>query len=109
MIVKACPFCGGKPYLEESQRGFVDGKSTKVCYVRCKNCNARSSRVNLADYHCSSYSADAIAKVIESWNKRVESVQEFEITGHRKNKVAEINMDEYTQWLNQHKEESAVS
>ena len=80
MIVKACPFCGGKPYIEESQRGFVNGQSTKVCFVRCKWCNARSNRVDLKDYNCSSYSSDAIADVVETWNRRAESVREYNIT-----------------------------
>ena len=79
MIVKACPFCGGKPYIEESSRGFINGESTRVCFVRCKICNARSERVNLKDYGCSSYSSQAIADVVASWNKRAGDVREFDL------------------------------
>lgn len=71
MILKACPFCGGKPTIEESQRGFVNGKSTHVCFVRCKQCNARSERVDIEAYGHTSYSSEAVQKVSESWNKRI--------------------------------------
>ena len=73
MIVKSCPFCGGRPYIEESQRGFVGGKSTHVCYVRCRNCNARSQRLNIEDFGHTSRSAEAIEKVVAAWNVRVYS------------------------------------
>lgn len=79
MIVKSCPFCGGKPYIEESQRGYIDGKSTKVCFVRCKWCNARSPRVNLLDYGRTSYSAEAIKDVVEAWNKRATETREYNL------------------------------
>ena len=71
MIVKSCPFCGGKPYIEESQRGFVGGKSTHVCFVRCRDCNARSERVNIEDYGHTSRSSEAIERVVAAWNARV--------------------------------------
>lgn len=73
MIIKSCPFCGGKPYVEESQRGFVGGKSTHVCYVRCKSCNARSQRLNIEDFGHTSRSSEAIEKVVAAWNVRVYS------------------------------------
>lgn len=79
MKIKACPFCGGKPYIEESQRGFINGQSTKVCFIRCKWCNARSPRVDLADYGCTSYSSEAIKDVVEAWNKRAETIKEYDI------------------------------
>lgn len=81
--LKTCPFCGGRPYLEESQRGFVNGKSTHVCFVRCSVCNARSERVDLSDYGCSSYCGDAIKIVSESWNNRVEDTETVEIMTKR--------------------------
>ena len=71
MILKSCPFCGGKPYIEESQRGFVQGKSTKVCYVRCKDCNARSQRLDIQDFGHTSRSSEAIEKIVAAWNVRV--------------------------------------
>lgn len=79
MIVKACPFCGGKPYIEESQRGYINGKSTKVCYVRCRECNARSNKVDVADYNCSSRSSEAIRDVVKAWNMRADSCKEYDI------------------------------
>ena len=79
MMIKSCPFCGGKPYIEESQRGFMGGKSTKVCFVRCKQCNARSNKVDLANYNCKSRSAQAIRDVVEQWNKRTTETKEFDI------------------------------
>lgn len=66
-----CPYCGGEPMLERSFRAFVDGKSTKVAFVRCTNCNARSGRVNLSDYGHTSNSNEAENKAIELWNRRV--------------------------------------
>lgn len=68
--IKECPFCGGKPYLEKSHRAFIDGKSTKVAFVRCTKCNARSGRVKISDFGHSSKSQEAENQVIEAWNKR---------------------------------------
>lgn len=81
--LKTCPFCGGKPYLEESSRGFANGNSTHVCFVRCKECNARSPRVDLAEFNCSSSSAEAIALVTEAWNSRVSNIEEIDILTKR--------------------------
>lgn len=69
--MKVCPFCGGKPYLERSHRAFVDGKPTKVTFVRCSVCNARSGRVNISDYEHTSHSIEAENKAIEMWNRRM--------------------------------------
>lgn len=74
MIVKTCPFCGGMPYIEEHSRGYVNGQSTRVCYVRCKECNARSPRVDLKDYGVTSHSPKAIQDVVDAWNKRAVAV-----------------------------------
>ena len=75
MYLKTCPFCGGKPYLEKASRGFVGGQPAKVCYVRCKSCNARSERVNIADFGHTSYSGEAIKQVAEAWNSRVDNTE----------------------------------
>ena len=77
ITLKSCPFCGGKPFIEDSQRGFIDGKITKVCFIRCSVCNARSERVNVKDYGKSSRSIEAINHVAESWNKRDRFVTEY--------------------------------
>lgn len=78
MTIKACPFCGGKPYIERSSRGFVGGVSTKVCYVRCLCCNARSPRLDLSKEQRKSR---AVREVIEKWNDRSASTQEFYVKG----------------------------
>lgn len=65
-----CPFCGGKAYLEPNHRAFVDGKTTRVAFVRCVKCNARSGRAKLSDYGRTSHSGCAENDVIAAWNKR---------------------------------------
>jgi Lar family restriction alleviation protein len=71
-----CPFCGGEARLEENSRGFIGGESTKICYVWCKKCNARSGRVKLTDYGRTSHSAEAINDVVSLWNRRSEAQTE---------------------------------
>ena len=72
VYLKPCPFCGGRAYLERSSRGFVNGESTRVAFVRCTQCNARSGREKLSDYGCTSTSSEACHKVSAAWNKRVQ-------------------------------------
>lgn len=69
--LKPCPFCGGKAYIESSHRAFINAKSTKVAFIRCRECNARSGRFELSDYGCTSHSSEACNKAIEAWNRRV--------------------------------------
>lgn len=73
--IKKCPFCGGRPFIESSHRAFIDGKTTKVAFVRCSKCNARSGRVNLSDFNRTSYSTDANEKVVQAWNQRINPYQ----------------------------------
>ena len=68
--LKPCPFCGGKAYLEGQARGFVNGSSTRVAYVRCTVCNARSGRIDIADFGRSSHSIDAEREAVAKWNRR---------------------------------------
>ena len=68
--LKPCPFCGGEAYLERSSRAFVNAKTTKVAFVRCMKCNARSGRVNLSDYGRTSASFEAEQKAVSLWNRR---------------------------------------
>ena len=42
--LKPCPFCGGKPYLETRHRAFINGETTRVAFVRCTECEARTQR-----------------------------------------------------------------
>lgn len=71
--LKPCPFCGGRAYLERSSRGFINGESTRIAYVRCTKCEARSGRAKLTDYGHTSSSSEAVNAVVERWNKRYET------------------------------------
>lgn len=71
--IKFCPFCGGKPYLEQNSRNFVNGESTRVAYVRCTECHARSERFRLTDFGHTSHSTEAETKAVEAWNRRVDN------------------------------------
>lgn len=66
-----CPFCGGEAYLERNHRAFVQGQSTKVTFVRCRRCNARTARFELARFGRSSHSAEAERLAKEAWNRRI--------------------------------------
>lgn len=57
--------------LEDSSRGFVNGKSTRVAYVRCISCEARSGKVDIHAYTESIRSSKATDIVVELWNSRV--------------------------------------
>ena len=70
--LKPCPFCGGKPYLETHHRAFINAQTTKVAFVRCRSCEARTQRFELRDFGCTSNSAKANEKAIEAWNRRAE-------------------------------------
>ena len=70
--LKPCPFCGGEAYLEKSHRAFIAGATSKVSFVRCKKCNARSGRFEISSFGHSSYSARSEQKAIEAWNRRVQ-------------------------------------
>lgn len=66
-----CPFCGGKAYLETAHRAFIQGETTKVAYVRCTKCNARSGRFELRDFGKSAHSHEANEMAVNAWNARV--------------------------------------
>lgn len=72
--LKPCPFCGGKARLEKSSRGFIEGKSTRIAYVYCLECNARSPRFKLEDFGSTSHSMKANELAIEAWNRRTDGV-----------------------------------
>lgn len=68
--LKPCPFCGGKAYLETNHRAFIKAQTTKVAYVRCLNCNARTQRIELAKYGKTSHSIEADNEAVQAWNRR---------------------------------------
>ncbi len=68
--LKSCPFCGGEAVIEKNHRAFINGVSTRVSFVHCKKCNARTGRFKLEDYGCTSHSNTAVKNAIEAWNKR---------------------------------------
>lgn len=67
--MKTCPFCGGMPYLERNHRAFINAKTTRVAFVRCKDCNARSCRYELGDNP-----AEAKQMAVDHWNMRYKGV-----------------------------------
>ncbi len=73
--LKNCPFCGGESILEYNHRAFINGQTTKVSFVRCKVCNARSGRFKLTDFGCTSHSKEANEKAVDAWNKRDNAVE----------------------------------
>ena len=68
--LKPCPHCGGEAYLERKHRAFINAQSTRVAFVRCTVCNARSGRYKLEDYGSSNHSQAAEQLAVESWNRR---------------------------------------
>lgn len=70
--LKPCPFCGGKPYLETHHRAFIKAKTTRVAFVRCRECEARTQRFELTDFGRTSHSEEANKKAIEAWNRRAD-------------------------------------
>lgn len=65
-----CPFCGGKAYLKKNHRAFINAQSTRVTFVRCEKCNARTGRFELRDFGTSSHCKEAEQKAIKAWNTR---------------------------------------
>ena len=68
--LKPCPHCGEEAYLERKHRAFINAKSTRVAFVRCTVCNARSGRYKLEDYGSPNHSQAAEQLAVESWNRR---------------------------------------
>ena len=76
--LKACPFCGGRPYIESRIRGFVNGESARVAYVRCTDCNARTDRIPI-----SIGQAKAVDAVVNKWNARYNAIGYIQVGDHR--------------------------
>ena len=102
--IRNCPHCRGKAVLETSHRAFIGGKSTKVAYVRCTVCNARSGREKLTDYGRTSYSSEANERAIRAWNRRSDAIPIAWLKEQRERMIdAEQNAPEqaisYVMWL----------
>ncbi len=61
-----CPFCGGEPYLENNHRAFVKAVSTRVALVRCRQCDAKSSKFDIKVHG----RAGACHAAVNAWNRR---------------------------------------
>lgn len=103
MKIKNCPFCGGKPYLERSHRAFIKAQTTRVAFVRCTECDARTGRVELSKYGNTSHSAKAEEEAIKLWNNRqpmqniVKRLEKLtEIVMSKSEKAAELRMEKHT-------------
>lgn len=69
--LKPCPHCGGEAYLERRHWAFINAQTTRVAFVRCTVCNARSGRYPLEDYGGSpNHSTQAERLAAEAWNRR---------------------------------------
>lgn len=68
--LKPCPFCGGRAYLEARHRAFINAQTTRVAYVRCTKCNARTERIPLEKYGKTSRSTEAESEAVKAWNAR---------------------------------------
>ena len=88
--LKSCPFCGGKPYLETNHRAFINAKTTKVAFVRCKSCNARTERIPLEKYGKTSHSLEAKLDAIAAWNKRAEKTGKWIVKKDRFNSTIAV-------------------
>jgi len=66
-LLKNCPFCNGRAYLENHHRAFVRAESTHVSFVRCTKCSARAERFDHREYGRSA----ACSAAVEAWNRRV--------------------------------------
>ena len=77
--LKACPFCGGRPYIESQSRCFINGESVRCAYVRCTECECRTQRVPIKPSQ-----AEAVQKVVNSWNARYNAVSYIPVGDHRR-------------------------
>lgn len=89
-----CPFCGGKPMIEGNHRGFVNGESARIAFVRCSKCNARSERIPVSKYGCTSYSIEAVREAVNSWNRRAASMIQNGLVEYIKDQLDYLKYDE---------------
>lgn len=76
--LRACPFCGGRPYIESRFRAFIKAETTKVAFVRCKDCHARTDRFPL-----SMGQANAVQAAVNRWNCRWNDSVYYPTDDHR--------------------------
>lgn len=77
--LKACPFCGGRPYIESGSRAYVKGESTRVAYVRCTDCNARTDKIPI-----SVGQSKAVHAAVNKWNCRYDAYGYMPVGDHRR-------------------------
>lgn len=63
--LKTCPLCGGIPCMVTHGRGYVNGETTTVAYVYCKNCGMKTARIPI-----SIGQEKAVDEVAFRWNMR---------------------------------------
>ena len=64
--LKPCPFCGGRARFEDNHRAFIGGVTTRVSFIRCSLCEARSARIPNKD----NGSLEALNEAYRLWNRR---------------------------------------
>lgn len=75
--LKACPFCGGRPYIESHSRCYINGESTRAAYVRCTDCESRTER-----FPVSLGQRKAVDAAVNRWNARYEAVGYIPVGDH---------------------------
>lgn len=75
--LKACPFCGGRPFIESRSRGFLKGQETRVAYVRCSDCEARTSKIPV-----SIGQKEAVKRAVNLWNCRFNAIGTMPVGDH---------------------------
>ena len=65
--LKPCPFCGGKAHYEDNHRAFIGGETTRVSFIHCSLCEARSARIPNKDKG----SLEALNEAYRLWNRRI--------------------------------------
>lgn len=65
--LKPCPFCGGRALYEDHHRAFIGGETTRVSFIRCSLCEARSARIPNNE----NGSLEALNEAYRLWNRRI--------------------------------------
>lgn len=65
--LKCCPFCGGRAHYEDNQRAFINGETTRVAFIHCSRCEARSARIPNKDVG----TLKALNEAYRLWNRRI--------------------------------------